>query len=146
MGILITNNQSVWPIRPLSIKRRLNKVLKALNQAEADFTALITDDQSILALNLEFRGLNKATNVLAFPNGQPFPREKGRYLGDVALSMETVQREALAADRPLGEVFYFYLIHGLLHLLGYDHALGPKEEAAQEAQEKRLLALIPHEL
>jgi ssRNA-specific RNase YbeY (16S rRNA maturation enzyme) len=60
--------------------------------------------------------------------------------------METVAREAAAGGRPVGETFYFYLIHGTLHLLGYDHGLGPADEEAQEREEARLLALIPHGL
>jgi rRNA maturation RNase YbeY len=106
----------------------------------------LTDDLGVKELNKKFRGKNQSTNVLAFPSGLPFPGEKSSYLGDLAVSMETVAREAEAADRPIGEVFYFYLIHGTLHLLGYDHCLGPADEEAQEREEKRLLALIPHSL
>jgi probable rRNA maturation factor len=129
----------------LSVKRRLKIILKALGRESASMGLLLTDDAEIRELNREFRGVDAATNVLAFPSGPPFPRE-GEYLGDVALSLETVDREAKAAARPFGEVFYFYLVHGTLHLLGHDHALGPSEEKAQEDEEKRLLALIPHGL
>jgi probable rRNA maturation factor len=129
----------------LSIKRRLKTILKALGQDQADLTVLLTDDAEIQDLNRQFRNKDQPTNVLAFPNGQPFPREKA-YLGDVVVSLETVQREAEAGQRPMGEVMYFYLIHGTLHLLGHDHSLGPQEEQIQEAEQLRLLALIDHGL
>jgi probable rRNA maturation factor len=109
-------------------------------------SVLLTDDQGLRELNRQFLGQDKATNVLAFPSGLPFPREKASYLGDVAVSLETVAREAEAAAKTMGEVFYFYLIHGTLHLLGYDHSKGPADEEAQTREEQRLLALIPHDL
>ncbi|MDR1870312.1 MAG: rRNA maturation RNase YbeY [Deltaproteobacteria bacterium] len=146
MAISLVSQPNVLPIRPLALKRRLNKVLRALGQDKASLTVLLTHDQEIQDLNRKFRGKDAPTNVLAFPGGEPFPGSKGTYLGDVAISLETVAREAEAANRPVGEVFYFYLIHGTLHLLGFDHARGPAEEAAQEKEEARLLALIPHDL
>jgi probable rRNA maturation factor len=107
---------------------------------------LLTDDPGIREINKKFRGLDAATNVLSFPGGPPFPGEKAPHLGDVALSVETVLREAAEGDRPAGEVLYFYLVHGLTHLLGYDHCKGPLDEKAQELEQERLLALIPLDL
>jgi ssRNA-specific RNase YbeY (16S rRNA maturation enzyme) len=57
-----------------------------------------------------------------------------------------VKREAKALGIPQGELFYFYLIHGILHLLGHDHELGEAQERAQDQETRRLLALIPHDL
>jgi probable rRNA maturation factor len=130
----------------VSIKRRLKVVLTALGRGDWDVSVLLTDDAGIQKLNREFRGVDQPTNVLAFNNGPAFPGEKDHHLGDLALSMETVRREARAADRLVGEIFYFYLVHGALHLVGYDHSLGPEQEAAQEEEQKRLLSLISHGL
>ncbi|MDR2340614.1 MAG: rRNA maturation RNase YbeY [Deltaproteobacteria bacterium] len=164
MAVSLRNSQSALPIRPLALKRRVGAVLKALGRAGSSLSVLVTDDRGMLPLNRRFRGVDGATNVLAFPwrgpprggpargpqtPGPPEPEPRGPlrdYLGDVALSAQTVKREAKALGIPQGELFYFYLIHGILHLLGHDHELGEAQERAQDQETRRLLALIPHDL
>jgi probable rRNA maturation factor len=96
-------------------------------------------------LNRTFLKKDRPANVLSFPPGQTFPGEV-KSLGDLALSGETIKREAGDLGWTEGAAFYFYLIHGLLHLLGYDHSLGPDEDMAQTEETERLFALIPHGL
>lgn len=87
---------------------------------------LLTDDDALQALNLRFRGKNKATNVLSFPSAEP------GFLGDIAIAFETCAREAAEKNIPLSDHAAHLLAHGLLHLAGHDHI----EEAQAEAMER----------
>lgn len=159
MAILLTNQQKELPINELKLKRRLGKVLKALGLQGSTVSVLITTDEHISALNKEFRGQNRPTNVLSFPSKGPprdglpevappdyLPAIMRDYLGDIAISSSTVKREASALELPEGYLFYFYLIHSILHLIGHDHELGEEEDRAQDQETKRLMELIPHTL
>lgn len=106
-------------------------------------TILLTNDARILELNSQFRNQNKPTNVLSFPSGEEEPdHENGKlYLGDIAISFETVSREAAEAQKTLNHHLTHMIVHGILHLLGYDH------ETDEEAEEmERLEIEILHEL
>jgi probable rRNA maturation factor len=113
----------------------------------ATLAVLLTGDDEIRALNLEHRDADEPTDVLSFPadEGEAFPgigdvggEAEPRYLGDIAISLETVRRQAaelgLAFDLELRHV----ALHGVLHLLGYDH-LTPGDEAAMRGREERVL-------
>jgi len=121
--------------------------LKELNLSEADLSVTITDDENIRQINHHYRGADSPTNVLAFAleEGHPMPGAP-RVLGDVIISSETIMREAGPLGYSQAGMLYFYLIHGLLHLIGYDHELGPAEAARQESETERLWNLIDHEL
>ena len=103
-------------------------------------TIQLTDDASIAALNAQFRNKDAATNVLSFPAG-PTATEPGapRYLGDIAIARETVEREARDLNIPVTHHLQHLMIHGLLHLAGHDHLAGAEAEI-MEAIETRLLA------
>jgi probable rRNA maturation factor len=155
MATSLRNRQSALRINELKLKRRLGAALTALGRPKSSLSVLITDDEGIRALNREFRGRDAPTNVLAFPfHGEPRgpsapPPPKTlppSYLGDIAVSAQAIAREAAEGGHQRGFLLYFYLIHGLLHLVGFDHELGEEEERAQEAEAERLMALIPHSL
>lgn len=94
-------------------------------------TILLTNDARILELNSQFRNQNKPTNVLSFPSGEeePDPENGKLYLGDIAISFETVSREAVEGQKTLTHHLTHMIVHGILHLLGYDH------ETDEEAEE-----------
>jgi probable rRNA maturation factor len=98
----------------------------------ASLTLLLTDDARLKELNRTFRGKNKPTNVLSFPAAT-----KG-YLGDVALAYGVTAREARAAGKPLSDHAAHLTVHGVLHLLGYDHQTA-REAASMEPLEVRIL-------
>jgi probable rRNA maturation factor len=127
------------------IKRRLGRVISELGYRSHGLTVLLTDDPGIRAINKKFRGKDKSTNVLAFPDTD-LAKGLPNYLGDLALSVQTLKREAKERGQELGYLLYFYLIHGLLHLVGFDHERGPTEEKAQEDETIRLMSLIRHDL
>jgi len=147
MAIYLSNRQKALPIKTANLRRRLAKLLKELDLTEADLSVTVTDDAEIREINRQYRGADKATNVLAFAleEGEPMPGAP-RVLGDIVISAETIRQEAGPLGYTDGEMFYFYLVHGLLHLIGYDHELGPEEAARQEAETERLWGLINHSL
>lgn len=104
--------------------------------------ALSSDDE-IRRLNREFRGKDSATNVLSFPSPPPPPGTDGAddSLGDVVLAAETVMREAAELGVPLAHHLQHLVVHGLLHLAGYDHETDD-EAAEMEDLETRLLGAI----
>lgn len=147
MAIYMSNRQKALPINTGTLRRRLTKLLRELGLEEADVSVTITDDAEIREINQQYRGVDKATNVLAFAleEGQPMPGAP-RVLGDIVISAETIQAEAGPLGYTDGEMFYFYLIHGLLHLIGHDHELGPRQAEEQEKETERLWSLINHSL
>ena len=90
--------------------------------SQSELSLVFTDDASIQNLNREWRGKDKPTNVLSFPAFEVSPGDAlPPMLGDVILAFETVSREAALEDKPFEHHLTHLLVHGLLHLLGYDH-------------------------
>ena len=110
--------------------------------AASTATIVLACDSVVAALNARFRGKQTATNVLSFPAG-PGATAPGAapYLGDVIIAHETVAREAADSGITLVHHVQHLTIHGVLHLLGYDHSLD-RDAAVMEALETRILALL----
>lgn len=151
-------------IDPRTLKRRAQKLTEALGVAPAEISILLTDDEEIHALNLEFRGKDKPTDVLSFSllEGEggmpPLPPGVPQPLGDVIISLETARRQAesegcLARLWPalgvesapawslLDEVT-FLLLHGVLHLIGHDHEVPEEAEVMQALESEHLPAML----
>ena len=107
---------------------------------------LFTSDTHISELNRLYLGRTGPTNVLAFPmsEGEPAGGTSG-MLGDVVISVDTAVKEALSAGGTLEETIYRLLIHGILHLMNYDHERSDLEERRMGKEERRLLALMKEE-
>ncbi|HMR05083.1 MAG TPA: rRNA maturation RNase YbeY [Polyangiaceae bacterium] len=104
-------------------------LLGAVDQAHAELSVLLTDDRTIHALNLEHRGKDKPTDVLAFPlDEDDVPPGMPRLLGDVVISLDTAARQARGRRRELLPEVRLLLAHGLLHLLGFDHDTPAKKK------------------
>ncbi len=103
---------------------------------------LLTDDVEIRQLNLDFRKIDKPTNVLSFPAPEmPVPTGEVAHLGDMVLAYETVVREAAAAGKSMDQHTTHLVVHAMLHLLGYDHETDAEAEA-MEQQERDILAKL----
>lgn len=107
-----------------------------------EVAVLLTNDAAIGELNREWRGQDKPTNVLSFPapeakNGLP----GAAYLGDIAISFETLANEAAAEDKVFAHHLAHLAIHGYLHLIGYDH-MNEDDAAAMENLETALLGTL----
>lgn len=110
------------------------------DHAVADACVALSDDDNVRGLNATYRGMDKPTNVLSFPAGSG-PRDGVIPLGDIVLAVETIAREAAQQAVPPVQHLQHLVVHGLLHLLGYDHETD--EEAAQmEAVETTVLASL----
>ncbi len=112
--------------------------------ADSSCAILLGDDAALQALNRQFRGLDKPTNVLSFPAdaAPPLPAEAGpRSWGDVAIAFETARREAAEQGKSLADHLAHLVVHGLLHLLGHDHEVEAEAEA-MEALEREILQSI----
>lgn len=116
-----------------------------LKDREIEVCVVLTDDSEIHTLNRDFRGMDKPTNVLSFANldsdsaGDELAMEDMPFsLGDVIIAWETMQREALDQNKKFENHLRHMLVHGTLHLLGYDH-MDDEEAATMEGLEIRIL-------
>jgi probable rRNA maturation factor len=109
--------------------------------AGADLSLLLTDDRRIRIVNRDWRGFDKATNVLSFPAAPPERIAASPLLGDIVLAYETVVREAEAEGKTKADHLSHLVIHGLLHLLGEDHET-ETEARRMEALEVEALARL----
>ena len=107
---------------------------------------MFVDDGEMRNLNRNFRGINKSTDVLAFPmNDGKFANINPQLLGDVVISVPTARKQGEANDHSLERELSILLIHGVLHLLGYDHQ-SAREEATMRELESEYLMLVEEEL
>ena len=143
MDIQIANRQKRHPISLRTLRRRTRIILDALKSPEGEISILLVDDLQIAAMNRRFLGREGPTNVIAFP------MQEGRFsglspnlLGDVVISVDTAHREARAAGLALDERVTQLLVHGMLHLCGYDHEHDAAEARRMAAKSRALLAKI----
>ena len=111
-------------------------------QGTVELGITLADAAGQRQLNRDYRGLDQPTNVLAFPVWEPgtrLPPGAPVLLGDVVLALETVAQEAAEQKKPLGDHLVHLTVHGVLHLLGYDH-LTQAEAATMESLERSILA------
>ncbi len=117
-----------------------NQLLEQLQLSHQELSLILIDDQEIKELNSNYRQKNKATNVLSFPMlDNDNPDFGPQMLGDIAISVETARREARAVKMAVIDYMAILLVHGLVHLLGYDHEQGAEEAATMAAMEQELL-------
>ncbi|MCA0034165.1 rRNA maturation RNase YbeY [Mesorhizobium sp. B263B2A] len=135
-----------WPAEA-SLARLVDRAVAAAfaetgAAGHSELSIVFSDDAHIRTLNAGWRGKDKSTNVLSFP---AFPHVKDGplppMLGDIVLAAETVAREAALEDKPLENHITHLVIHGLLHLMGYDHETDTEAEA-MEAVERAALARL----
>ncbi len=107
----------------------------------AELCVHLADDAHIRELNARWRGLDKATNVLSFPAAEPANIAQARLLGDIVLAFETVVREAVVEGTPLADHYRHLVVHGFLHLIGFDHETDI-EAQRMETTETRILARL----
>ena len=117
---------------------RARRLLVLLRRLDAELSVLLVSDPVMHRLNLEWRGVDRPTDVLAFaqaegPGGAPVG-----LLGDVVISVDTARRQAAERQTPVGAELDRLLIHGVLHLLGYDHERSAAEARRMQRRERDL--------
>ncbi len=108
-----------------------------------EISLLLLDDLRITQLNKDYLNRNRPTDVISFPmHDDSFPEVQPQLLGDVVISVETAARQALQNQCTLHEEILVLLIHGILHLLGYDHEQTAREKKRMQTKEKELLKKV----
>ncbi len=120
------------------LRKAARCTLQACSAVSDDLTIVLTDDEEIRTLNRDFRGLDAPTDVLAFPANETDPQTGERYLGDIVISWERAQQQAAEhGHSPEAEV-QLLVVHGVLHLLGFDHE-APEERARMWTAQNAIL-------
>ena len=115
--------------------------LEEQSAPDGDITIVLSDDRQLHDLNREYLGIDAPTDVLSFPASESDPETGASYLGDIIISVERAESQARAAKHELKSELQLLVVHGVLHLLGHDHAeAGEKARmwAAQAEVLKRL--------
>ena len=105
---------------------------------QADLTIVLSDDAQLRELNRAYRGVDAPTDVLSFPAGETDPETGAPYLGDVLISVPRAAEQAAAAGHSLADELQLLVVHGILHLLGHDHA-GTEDKARMWAMQAQIL-------
>lgn len=122
-------NETNHNIKPF--KKIINTIFKHVDES-FEFNVVFVSDEKIKMLNGTYRGIDKVTDVLSFPE------EEGNYIGDVFISIDQATRQSLEYNHSLDREIGFLVTHGYLHLLGYDHQTPEEEHLMREAQETLL--------
>jgi probable rRNA maturation factor len=124
--------------------RRVIAAAAPARRRNAEVSVILTNDRAIAALNRQWRGQDKPTNVLSFPTPAPVAKS-GRagvhHLGDIVIAYETTAKEARDEGRPFDHHLAHLALHGFLHLLGYDHESHGQAET-MERRERLILARL----
>jgi probable rRNA maturation factor len=144
MPVLISNNQASHRLPVRKIRKTAQDVLNASGNPDAELSLLITDDSEITRYNQQYLGRKGPTNVIAFPMTEgEFAGITPGLLGDVVISVDTAFREARDMGITLRERFTQLLIHGILHLLGYDHETSDRQARQMDRRAEELIKAIP---
>jgi probable rRNA maturation factor len=124
-------------------QRAAEAAVAVAEETDEDFevSVMLADDAQIRELNRTWRGKDKPTNVLSFPAPDQPGAEGPRHLGDIALAYETLVRESEEESKALADHFAHLIVHGILHLLGYDHEDEAEAETMEALEVKALAAL-----
>ncbi len=141
--INIESIPNLSPVIPL--ERVENAALAALKHqsapTEVELTIVLSNDIQLRELNLQWMGINAPTDVLSFPADENDPETGSRYLGDILISVETAARQAARAGHSVEAEVQLLTVHGILHLLGHDHA-EEQEKARMWAAQAEILETL----
>jgi probable rRNA maturation factor len=101
---------------------------------DSELSIVLTDNARLHELNLNYLGVDSPTDVLSFPASETDPETGGRYIGDILISIPRAQEQADAAGHPLEAEVQLLVVHGVLHLLGHDHADAEEKARMWRAQ------------
>jgi probable rRNA maturation factor len=134
----------LWDAQPNAVRTVRDAIAAAaaaLATQSGEVSVVLTDDTAIAQLNRQWRGIDKPTNVLSFPAAKPGVQGPPPLLGDVIVAYETLAREAAEQAKPFLHHLAHLVVHGYLHLLGYDHQTD-SEAGAMEELERDILGRL----
>jgi probable rRNA maturation factor len=133
----------LWAAQPHAeqIVRDAIAAAATLAPAVGEISIVLTDDATIQALNREWRGIDKPTNVLSFPATQTNAGPGHKMLGDIVIAYETLAQECADEDRLFPHHLAHLTVHGFLHLIGYDHQTDSDADA-MEALESKIMGAM----
>jgi len=143
MSVSVIRRRRLPGVNPARVGADSRRLLRALDEAEAELAVSLIDDAEIRRLNRDYRATDRATDVLAFAmrEGARAPGDAA-VLGDVVISLDTAARQAQERGVSAADEVRTLLIHGILHLLGYDHERSMAEARRMKAMERRLRAVL----
>jgi probable rRNA maturation factor len=146
MKVYIENRQRRIKVSQQRIGNLLRKALRLLRLHEAELSVLLVNDRRMRILNRQYRGIDRTTDVLSFPQMTKAQSSKLKaqscLLGDIVINLHKAERQAAEYGLPLNEELKRLLIHGLLHLTGYDHEKGRYAERKMKDKTRYLLARL----
>ena len=142
MPVLLRSEVDALPVALPWLKKIATSLLHHAERKHWELSILLVDDSRMTELNSTYRGITGPTNVLSFPMADESAANGPQLLGDIVISVDTAMREAGDCDRTMEEYLCILLVHGLVHLLGYDHERGEEDAAAMTAKEQELLLQV----
>jgi len=140
MKLQIKNSQNKIKTDKRRIRGTVLRILKLLDCVDKEISISFVDDENIKQLNKQYLGRDKATNVLSFSLQEgECGNINPQILGDVVISVETAQKDAVKGKLNIEQEIDFLLIHGILHLLGYNHENTTKKETNKMRQKEKEL-------
>ena len=126
---------------PAELIERAAQAVLAHESAEGDITVLLADNPRLQELNRDYLGIDAPTDVLSFPASETDPETGAHYLGDILISIPRAEEQAQSGGHPLEAELQLLVVHGVLHLLGYDHAEAGQKTKMWKAQSEILEGL-----
>ena len=134
--------ESEFPALHDLLERAANTALEhQAHSSDSELSIILTDDARLHELNLNYLGVDAPTDVLSFPASETDPETGAHYLGDILISLPRAQAQADAAGHPLEAELQLLVVHGVLHLLGHDHAQAEEKARMWKAQAEILEGL-----
>jgi probable rRNA maturation factor len=135
--------ESALEPQPVAVELVERAGMAALKHAAAEggLTVVLTDDEQLQQLNRDYLGIDSPTDVLSFPAAETDPETGMPYLGDVLISVPRAESQARAAGHPLQSEVQLLVVHGVLHLLGFDHAQVEERARMWAAQDEVLTGI-----
>lgn len=134
--------ETEFPFSEELLERATNAALEHQSHSlDSELSIILTNDTRLHELNLNYLGVDAPTDVLSFPASETDPETGARYIGDILISVPRAQEQANAAGHPLESEVQLLVIHGVLHLLGHDHAEAEERSRMWKAQAEILTRL-----
>ncbi len=137
--VALSRKKSLTEVSPRELKLWAKATLRKMGVSRAELSLALVDDSRIRELNRRYRNQDKPTDVLSFPLQDPLWPD---LLGDVVISVDTARRQAERRKVSVAEEIQTLLVHGILHLLGYDHEVSRAEAVRMQRKERELKSFL----